>query len=345
VETWVLQMCRRSGIRQLAAWGLALAAALMLAALNARYLTNFASGPFPIGAAELERLGNPAEAPQYFARVSGSRTVDTGIQQITVEKRGGSEVGRSVSAVYYALEVGDRFLIVKSPSGQPTVVEGELAPMPADLDQNLFDTPEMRATRHRFYPFYMDATSSFRFPGYCAIAAGLVFILLLWRKALPAWRRLHDPSSHPVVARVASWGDPIGLAVAIEREYRGRPFLRSGAWTLTDRYLIRASFFAFDVLRFSDLLWAYKRVTKKSVNFVPTGTDYNGILVCYGGSATVGGSEEQVNKTLQHAAQRAPWAVLGYSKDLENLFNKQTSEFCAAVEARKQELRSRGIAA
>jgi len=82
--------------------------------------------------------------------------------------------------------------------------------MPADLDRQLFDTPEMQAGRGLVYPFCLD-TDSFRLPGYCAIAAILVFIWLLCRKALPAWRRLQNPLCHPVVARIASWGDPVGF--------------------------------------------------------------------------------------------------------------------------------------
>ena len=88
----------------------------------------------------------------------------------------------------------------------------------------------------------------------------------------------------------------------------------------------------------SDLLWAYKKVTKHSVNFIPTGKTYSGILVCYGGTAEVTGREANVDALLTYAAERAPWAALGYSDDRNKLFKQKPQDFCAAVEQRKREL-------
>jgi hypothetical protein len=318
---------------------LVLTAGLVFGALNIRYVTNFLNGPFPMGSAELDQVGDPAEASQYFVRVSGSRAFDTGIRQITTSERGGVEESRRVSAEYYALQVGSRFLIVKSSSGEPTVVEGRLAPTPSDLSRQLFDTPEMQAARPLVYPFYLD-TDSFRFPGYCFIAASMVFLWLFCRKGIPAWLRLQNPSSHPVVARVASWGDPIAVAAEIEREYRTPELPSLGDCTITGKYLVQDSVFAFDVVRLEDLVWAYKRVTKKRVNFIPAGKDYHAILICYGAAIAVQGSEQQVDDVLRYASQRTPWAVFGYSADLEGLFKRQPQDLCLAVEARRREIES-----
>ena len=68
------------------------------------------------------------------------------------------------------------------------------------------------------------------------------------------------------------------------------------------------------------------------------GKTYSGILVCYGGAAEVTGREANVEALLTYAAERAPWALVGYSDDLDNLFKKKTQDFCAAVEQRKREL-------
>jgi len=80
------------------------------------------------------------------------------------------------------------------------------------------------------------------------------------------------------------------------------------------------------------LLWAYKRVTKHSVNFIPTGKSYAAVLACYGGAAEVRGREKKVDAVLAFAAERAPWAVFGFSDDLSKLFKKKTQDFCLAVE-------------
>jgi len=52
--------------------------------------------------------------------------------------------------------------------------EGVLTPISADLDQNLFGGPEMAAVRSHFFPYYLDAASSFRAGGYWGIGIGIV---------------------------------------------------------------------------------------------------------------------------------------------------------------------------
>src|SRR5262249_51139991 len=152
----------------------------------------------------LDAITDVSAAPRYFVHVAGSKAIDTGIQQITTRTSHGVETSRSVSAAYYALVVGDRLLIVKSAERMPLMVEGALTPMPASLEGHLFNTPQMQSIRPRFYPYYVE-NESFRLPGYIAIACMLVLAFLLWKFGLPAWRYRNDPSSHPVVKRVAAW--------------------------------------------------------------------------------------------------------------------------------------------
>jgi hypothetical protein len=135
---------------------------------------------------------------------------------------------------------------------------------------------------------------------------------------------------------MAPWGDPLGVAVLAEREAEN-PRFKAGGWALGDTYLVQSTTFTFDVLRVRDLLWAYKKITKHSVNFIPTGRSYEAILTCYGGRAVVKAKEKVVDAILTFAHQRAPWAVIGYSDELAGLFNKQQAEFVAAVEQRRAE--------
>jgi hypothetical protein len=39
---------------------------------------------------------------------------------------------------------------------------------------------------------------------------------------------------------------------------------------------------------------------------------------------------------LTFAAERAPWAIFGYSDDRNKLFKQKTQDLCAAVEQRKR---------
>jgi hypothetical protein len=338
MDTWILQMLRRKYRNQLIAWGLVTAVGVAIALANTRYIGNFVRGPFAMGASDLAQVSDASAAPHYFVAVAGSRAIDTGLQEVSVETENGVETSRNVTSNYYALQVGDRFLVVKSAGGTMKVAQGSLEPMSGDVEAHLFSSPEMAAARTHFYPFYLDAASSFRTGGYWAIAIGLAFLALLAWRARPAWRALEDPGAHPLAARVARWGSPVDTAAAIEREWRSPGNKKMGYWTITAGYLIRSSPFRFDVLRFVDLLWAYKKVTKKSVNFIPTGKSYEAIVHCYGGMAELPGSQKQVDEMLQEAVRRAPWAVVGFSAEIQQLFTKQNRDFCAAVEERRQKL-------
>ena len=149
---------------------------------------------------------------------------------------------------------------------------------------------------------------------------------------------MQEPSSHPIAKRIESWGDFIGVAVATERESLSPRYGGKNGWMITDQFLIQSTFFTFDVLRLSDLLWAYKTVTRHSVNFIPTGKTYAAVMICYGGAARIESSEKTTEEILGFVAQRAPSAIFGFTKELERYFNKNTSDFCAVVEQRKREL-------
>jgi hypothetical protein len=158
----------------------------------------------------------------------------------------------------------------------------------------------------------------------------------VWQ-AVPAWRAWRDPERHPLAKRIAAWGDPIAVAVEAEREF-DHPLLTGGAgWRFGPKYLVQSQFFTFNVLRFSDVLWGYKKITKHSVNFIPTGKSYEAIVNCYGGTATIPGKDKKVDMLLEFVEQRAPWAIFGFSDELAATFNKQQHDFTSAVEQRRQQ--------
>jgi uncharacterized protein DUF6709 len=336
METWVLKMIRTAALRRVIAWGVVLAGGVLLFVSNARYVGNFVRGPFALDRAALDSIGDVGAAQRYFVRVTPERAIDTDIREYTTHTNAGVETSREVTGAYYALVLGDRLLITKTDGEAPTVAEGSLEPLPADVESHLFDSKEMQAIRPRFYSFYVN-NESFRLPGYIAIAVVLVLALLLVKIAAPAWRYYREPESHPLLQRIASWRvDPLGVAVEAERDFNTPRFKEGNGWRVGEKYLIRSAFFTFDLLRLTDLLWAYKKVTKHSVNFIPTGKTYDAILVCYGGSATIKAKEKRVEEMIRFAGERAPWAVIGYSAEVATLFAKDIRAFTAAVESRRR---------
>jgi len=337
METWIATRIRTTARRRFVTWLLVLIAGVWLATSDHRYVANFFRGPYQLEQADLDAIRDVTRTPRYYTRVNGERVIDTGLRQYKVHTRNGVETDREESGAYRALVFGNRFLVVRTVSStESAIAEGKLAPWPAELDAQLFDTKEMLALRGNFYPFYLDG-DSFRRPGYVVIAIGVVFLLLFAWKAIPAWRAMRDPEHDPLARRIANWGDPVAVAVEAEREWE-HPLLKAKAgWRFGNQYLMQSRFFTFDLLRFQDVLWAYKKITKHSVNFIPTGKTYEVIVNCYGGTATIPAKEKKVHELLELAQQRAPWAMFGFSDELASTFRKHQQDFANGVEQRRQQ--------
>ena len=129
----------------------------------------------------------------------------------------------------------------------------------------------------------------------------------------------------------------MGVALEAEHEWDNPLLKAKRGWRLGNKYLQRSTFFSFNVLRFGDVLWAYKKVTKHSVNFIPTGKTYEAIVQCAGGTATIPGKEKKVHELLAFVQQRAPWAVYGFSDQLSQHFHKHPQDFVRSVEQRREE--------
>jgi hypothetical protein len=337
METWIHRMIKERSGRRLTACAVIIGCIALLLFTQQRYIQNFISGPHNLSAADLDQIKDLSASPQYFARISGSKAIDTGLEKITVRTKHGVKKSESVDAKYYALVMGDKFLIYEGGYTAKTTVEGALEPMPAEVSQHLFSDKEMRDNRSRFYPFYLNSKDSFRSIGWFVIAALSCLLVILASIGIPAWLRLRNPDSHPLCKKVSSWGRPHLISAAAERQFNSPNAFKAGSWTVTKEFLIQSSFFSFDILRLDDLLWAYKKVTQRRINFIPAGKTYAAFLICSGGNAEIQGGEIAVDRILGLAAEAAPWAAFGFSEECQAYFNKSKAEFCAAIEARRQE--------
>lgn len=328
-------MLRRTLIRELAAWGIVGATICVVFAYFSNYFHSYFRGPFYPNAAELLDLKDPSRTNRAFVQVTGTKTIETGLQQITVSRRHGTETGRWVSADYYALLVGPKYLLVKSPSGSPLSIQGELDKIPSDLHERLFPTPQQKATADQaFYPYYLDGTSDFKTPGHWFVGISAIVVAYgLWR-VYWAWGQLENLLGTPLIKRISTWGNLNTVSAQIEAEFN-QVGPKWGSWWAKRDFIIRSDFFDFDVLRLDDLLWAYKKVTTHKTNFRETGKSYGIMLHCYGGSAELSGTEAQMANLLELLTDRAPWSIFGYSDEILQVWNKKNKEFCQEVEKRR----------
>lgn len=337
MDTWILMKIRAASLRRVVAWGMSLGLWALIAVGSKRYIHNFVSGPFALGATELDTIDDVTTTPRYFARVAGSKVQDTGIREYNTGTSTGDDQTASEKARYYALLIGDKYLIAKSAHAASNVAEGELTEWPGDL-ADLLHSNDMGEIRHHLYPFYVN-NESFREPGYFLLLVALAYGFFFLRYAVPAWRHVREPSTHPLEARMLRWGDSLGVAVDVEREFRAPRYKNRHGWRAGDKYLVHSSLFTFDVHRHEDLLYAYKKVTQHRYHFViPMGKTYDAILFWEDGKATVKGSLQKVDEILALLEQRTPWAVFGVNPALEDLFKKQRQELVKQIRQRRASL-------
>jgi hypothetical protein len=342
MENWILSRVRRSSAKVLGVWGLVFLAIGLAVVLSWRYWDNFLHGPFKLGPAELGSIGDVSKAPRYYVRLKGTKLQDARLVRFNIVSEHGKETRHSITAHIYALTVGEKLLIIESPamlSPAQVVQEGALEGMPADLDKALFDFPDNQDIRARFYPFILKS-EGFQEAGYASIVAFLVFFGFFLRYAIPVVRRLVNPMSHPAAKRVAAWRGVNIVAPDVERELRSPKIITRSGWTVTDSFIIRRSFLAFDLFRFSDLLWAYGGVSVQRFFFVPVWTSCCANLIGLGGAAFIKTDLSMVNAILAFASQRAPWAYFGFSSEVQSRVLKDKEGFCREVAERKRGMRS-----
>lgn len=342
MDNWLLDRIRTTARRRVILWCAALLALLALFASQGRYFHNFAFGPFDVSAESLAGIRDIDAFATPFARIEGEDVIDTGLQEITIRKKRGVETGREVTANYYALAVGGRLLIVKS-TMMLRSYEGELAPMPSDLQNQFFADAELAASRDAFYPFYLK-TEGYRLPGYLSLAVLAVFLVFFLRAVLPGIRHMRDPSASPIAQRVQGWGNLTLLNGQIQREFETAQ-QKIGGWKFGQNHLIRAGWLQFDVFRYEDLLWAFKQVHKQSYFFIPVSKSVAAVLHFDQGQARIQASEKKVDQALDTIAGHVPWALYGHDDEMQKAFAKRRGEIVQGVKLRRQQWEAQAAAA
>lgn len=206
MDTWVHQMIRTRSRRRVAAWGLVLACAVAFLISEHRYIRNFLLGPFPLAQADLDAIDDVEAAPRYFVRVTGSKAIDTGLQQITTRMRKGVETGGSVSASYYPSldRRGGAQADVSNPASPSLQYAGD-ASDPAALLSVL--------RRQRV----VSPARLYRPTAVLLVLAALIVVL-----GSPAWKYRHDVSAHHV-RRPSPRRSPLGIQAGHEAQRELHP--------------------------------------------------------------------------------------------------------------------------
>lgn len=320
-----------------------LIALLGVLVLFQRDFYNALFGPFAMDPKELAALKGAGEGLKELVTVTGTKpAVGTGMEQIErrVDKYTRKVKSERVVGRYVVLFTGQRLLLVKAGTGEPAArYTGVLVPIPRDLKSRLVDNFESRRAGMRgvFLPFMLDAQQPFRAQALGGLGLVLGLMVLAGWGLRTAVRRSGDPGTHPIMKSLAEHGAVETVAAAIDAELAEPQVLTIDRITLTRGWLVRRSPFGLVLLPFKDLIWAYKKVTQHSVNFIPTGKTYS-LVACtrnLKARALQVRSAPAVDRLLEGMRARAPWAIYGYSDELVKLWRSNAGEMVRAVDMRR----------
>lgn len=336
-EDFISRQIRRTN-RNLLLLGAALLGIIgTLVSFTWRDVHNFAFGPFPAQPSELAAISNPDYPAHYYLRIQGEKTFTTGMQEVDA---GSSQ---TVRAEFVVLLMGKRLLLVKTPvNNQQVAFKGLLVAIPRELQTGVVRVWDEKRPEEKgaFLPYMLDATGIWTTDNVIVALSVTGFSILGILLIGLALRRYAQPDSHPLLAKLQKYGLVHDVRMQIDSEIRSEGGgQRFGKLQFTTNWVLQSLAYKTNVMRVRDVLWAYPKVTKHYHNGIPTGKTYSAIIRdAQGQSVEVSGKKDTVPQLLQSLQQRMPWILIGYSKELEALWQKEKPRFFALAEQRRAKL-------
>lgn len=293
--------------------------------LHGRYYENFFRGPLRMDAAALDRVKDPTKLDRYYVRLTGDREVDTGYTEVETDSG-----AATVKANYVVIGAGSHYLIVKkNPGEKGPEYTGVLVEMPADVKASILDavTKESPDAARDFAPYMLDMTN-FRSEGYWGLGVGIPILLLALWLLRTVVMRTSSPATHPIFTMLARHGEIADVAQKIEADLKADTE-RFMLFRITPEWLLYQDIYAFKAMRLDEIVWVYKKVTKRRVNFIPVGKDHRLVLTDRYAMTieTQGVREKKLDGFIKALVPRLPHAVVGYSEDLKKVQQKNAASF------------------
>ncbi len=310
--------------------------ALVIGLFGAKKLMNVIRGPAQLDETQLAALSSSTFVLRDYATVHGRNTITTGITWMEKTTRNGVVESQRTTADFMAMIVGKHILIVKAKPGVKSErYTGAIVPVPIDVKQRIvadMSDPELEAVT---LPVMLDASEEYN-EDLIPLSVIVVPLLLLsfWALSI-AKRRQEDPERHPICKSLSEYGPLYTLVPQIDADAATATSTIGGA-TFTPNWVIYSSLTKSFAISRQEIVWVYKKRTRHSVNFIPTGSTYALILRdARGKLLELSGSEQTVDSYLASLQGQTPWVIFGYDRKLEKLYKKQRPAFVEAVTERK----------
>lgn len=304
---------------------LLLAIAAIIFIYQHNYISNLISGPRSISESALEnelQSGNIKDL-NISLNLAPNSVYQAGYTYVvqTIDQTTNKVEGETTDQEYYLTVIGQHVLVLEGapnqiPSGN---FEGVVMPLSSELHGNLVSdfnsVSKLSGLSGSILPYML---SNKGMTGLDAFWGFLFAIGLACWGGFLTFRRVTDREDRKHYAfQIASTAGYPGMD-NFSKDFiaaNEAGIIKVGGYKLSSKFLSRENFFSFEVYPMSQMFWAYKKVVRKSVNFIPTGKDYE-IVMHFRPNKTLSikESEENVNQHLMLLVHLCPEAKFGYTK-------------------------------
>jgi hypothetical protein len=294
--------------------------------------------------ASQDLIATPDKYIGRYIKVVGTSSTELGIQEITEKTSFAVIKSQDVSAKLVVIDLDkatDRHhaLLVKVKNDDPVANSaiGTLENLPYyTIDQEVRSTIAKNST----LSVMLNSSSDYRTLGYVGLVVG-VLSGLVGGAELYAWQqRRRDLTLHPLVKRLSKYGQAELVAQLIDQELNTSNLIVYPNTKITDTWLLQQDRFKLELAKLGDIVWIHLQVTTQKLNgIIPIGKNY--AAVCHdrdGGKIEIPGKKSQVNELLEQLELRLPWAIVGYSDEIQSAWDKERADFIAIVDGNRQKI-------
>ncbi len=314
---------------------------LGLGCLQYRYLYNCFLGAQKIDTEQLVKLESADRIDRNFVTFTADRVIDTGINKISINKK------TQVETIYkkYAIAMLDRdkaILIETQPEDnlKNLTFSGKLSEIVDGSHLDVFNrvTNDRPNLKGKISLLILES-------GNYKSSLNELLIFIVGGLSLCSWNlykaqvRTSNPRKHPIYSSLLQYADGDVLVNSIDREIKniyGIQELEAITLFVTPSWLLFPQIYNLQIIKLDRLVWVFKKVTRHSVNFIPTGKTYAIVLYDrFGKERIFSMSEGEVDRAINQINIYAPWVVEGFSPETKKMWDKHRESFYAMVERRK----------
>ncbi len=327
---------------------------VVISFFSRNYLRNVVYGPFSINGQQVADLDRMIQDGKEFVTVSSDSIFPLGytVYEQRVDKYSRKVISEQAKYSYALIPFGSKFILSKLPYNHSSSksIEGELVSIPSDLENRLFDQREAtnRVLKPKVISLMIDASDYKKdSPVLWGVIAVILGVVMFYSVTL--YRRMNDTNIHPVIRNLYKYGDALNIMQQQENEFADKEnLLMSGQTIISKTWIIIRGFYGIQNLRTFDVIWIYKQRTRHYTNFIRTSTSFEILLATRSGTryplpllktfVSVKSYEKAIDDFILKLQKAIPWAIFGYSKELDGLYGSSRKQLEQIVDDRIEKI-------